>query len=127
MRLAYRPRATTTATTPKIRNNHHRILFAAVTATATAVAVAAVAAAGVIHQQPRRTIRTLKILRDNLEAFLSTHKDKALRSIAPNLVVGAKMPGCCGWGAAVGCLRHHSSYFADLNLKVSRGKGMSPA
>lgn len=55
-----------------------------------------------------------------MEAFLSTHKDKLLRSAAPGLTVGAGIPAACGWGEAVGCLRQNSSVFADLNLKVTK-------
>ncbi|CAM9117583.1 unnamed protein product, partial [Pylaiella littoralis] len=58
-----------------------------------------------------------QVLREDLEAFLSTHEDKVLRSIASGLIAGARMPSSFGWGAAVGCLRQHSSCFADLNLK----------
>lgn len=60
-------------------------------------------------------------MRRDLEAFLSTHKDRQLRSATPGFTEDAGMPAACGWGEAVGCLRQNANLFADLNLKVRRG------
>ncbi|CAB1096681.1 unnamed protein product [Ectocarpus sp. CCAP 1310/34] len=60
-----------------------------------------------------------QVEREKFEVFLSTHEDKALRSARPRLLLEAQMPGNCGWGAALGCLRRNSPFFNDLNLKVT--------
>ncbi|CAN0034680.1 unnamed protein product [Ectocarpus sp. 6 AP-2014] len=62
-----------------------------------------------------------QVERENFEVFLSTHKDKALRSARHRLLLEAQMPSNCGWGAALGCLRRNSPLFADLNLKIMEG------
>ncbi|CAM9394359.1 unnamed protein product, partial [Ectocarpus sp. 12 AP-2014] len=62
-----------------------------------------------------------QVERENFEVFLSTHKDKALRSARHRLLLEAQTPSNCGWGAALGCLRRNSPFFADLNLKIMEG------
>ncbi|CAM9188256.1 unnamed protein product, partial [Ectocarpus sp. 12 AP-2014] len=62
-----------------------------------------------------------QVERENFEVFLSTHKDKALRSARHRLLLEAQIPSNCGWGAALGCLRRNSPFFADLNLKIMEG------
>eukprot|EP00903_Cladosiphon_okamuranus_P011996 g11265.t1 len=68
-----------------------------------------------------------QVARQDLAAFLSTHKDKKLRSAAAGFTSGAHMPNVCGWGKALGCLRRHSGLFTDLNLKVMEGVKLKQA
>lgn len=84
-----------------------------------------IASVPAIHHNSRFPVSLLcllnwKVGRQDLEAFLSTHEDKVLRSAAARLLVEAELPGRCGWGAAVGLLRQNSGLFVDLNLKVRR-------
>ncbi|CAM9353325.1 unnamed protein product [Ectocarpus sp. 4 AP-2014] len=62
-----------------------------------------------------------QVEREKFEVFITTHKEKALRSARPRLLLEAQLPSNCGWGAALGCLRRNSPFFADLNLKIMEG------